>query len=96
MWYEIQSRPLKSQIPGLDSLRGIAIMGVVGYHLFPGLLPGGFLGVNLFFVLSGYLIAITSRREQVIADNSHNCDSTQTVDRESGFCGVCLEIHVPA
>lgn len=64
MWYEIQSRPLKSQIPGLDSLRGIAIMGVVGYHLFPGLLPGGFLGVNLFFVLSGYLIAITSRREQ--------------------------------
>lgn len=48
------------QIAGLDGLRGIAIIGVIGYHLMPQTLPGGFLGVNLFFVLSGYLMAITS------------------------------------
>lgn len=50
------------QIAGLDGLRGIAILGVIGYHLMPHTLPGGFLGVNLFFVLSGYLMAITSIR----------------------------------
>lgn len=52
------------KIPGLDGLRGIAILGVIGYHLAPSIFPGGFLGVNLFFVLSGYLMAVTSRREQ--------------------------------
>lgn len=42
----------------LDALRGIAVSGVVGYHIWPGLLPGGFLGVDVFFVLSGYLITV--------------------------------------
>lgn len=61
---QIENNASKSQIPGLNGLRGIAILGVVGYHLTPNIFPGGFLGVNLFFVLSGYLMAITSRREQ--------------------------------
>ena len=46
----------KNYIEGLDAMRGIAILGVVFYHLIPGKFPGGFLGVNMFFVLSGYLI----------------------------------------
>ena len=52
-----------SKIHGLSGIRTIAIAGVVLYHLFPDVLPGGFLGVNLFFVLSGYLIAVTNLRK---------------------------------
>ena len=46
----------KRRIEGMDALRGFAILGVVLYHVMPGRFPGGFLGVNMFLVLSGYLI----------------------------------------
>lgn len=43
-------------MPGLDGLRALALIGVMGYHWSFGFASGGFLGVSLFFVLSGYLI----------------------------------------
>lgn len=50
-------------IAGLDGLRAIAIIGVTLYHMFPDIIKGGFLGVSLFFVLTGYLLAVTSERK---------------------------------
>ncbi|MCU4677379.1 acyltransferase [Catenovulum sp. 2E275] len=40
----------------IQGLRGLAILSVVIFHLSPSLLPGGFIGVDIFFVISGYLI----------------------------------------
>ncbi len=40
----------------IDGVRGLAILAVLVYHYFPGLLPGGFAGVDVFFVVSGYLV----------------------------------------
>jgi len=46
----------KRYMPGLDGLRAIAVLAVIAYHLNVQVVPGGLLGVTMFFVLSGYLI----------------------------------------
>ena len=50
----------------IDGLRAIAVSAVFAYHLFPTFVPGGYLGVDLFFVLSGFLITSLLVRERVL------------------------------
>lgn len=50
--------------PSIDGLRAIAILAVFIFHLHPEWLPGGFVGVDVFFVLSGYLITSVITAEQ--------------------------------
>lgn len=46
-------------IPGLDGIRALAVLAVIAYHFNFSWARGGFLGVDIFFVLSGYLITST-------------------------------------
>ena len=51
-------------LPGLDGMRALAVVAVMIYHANSEWLPGGFLGVEVFFVISGYLITLLLIAEQ--------------------------------
>jgi peptidoglycan/LPS O-acetylase OafA/YrhL len=60
------SKPQDSRfpyLPGIDALRALAVIAVFFYHAHVGWMPGGFLGVDVFFVISGYLITSLLLRE---------------------------------
>lgn len=62
-----KERQLKKYYHGLDGLRTIAIIGVILYHLLPDVFKGGFLGVPLFFSISGFLITAPLIEEKKIS-----------------------------
>jgi len=67
--------------PEIDGLRALAILSVVLFHAFPSLLRGGFVGVDIFFVISGFLMCRTS-----ISRQNHVCHRVRLQSRR-GFQG---------
>jgi peptidoglycan/LPS O-acetylase OafA/YrhL len=59
------SQPSDRYRPDIDGLRAIAVTLVVNFHAFPEAVPGGFIGVDIFFVISGFLITGIVARELV-------------------------------
>jgi peptidoglycan/LPS O-acetylase OafA/YrhL len=61
-----KSRASLPYLPGIDALRALAVLAVLLYHAEVSWMPGGFLGVDVFFVISGYLITsllLTERKQ---------------------------------
>lgn len=54
---DAEHRDAMAHRPDIEGLRGVAVLSVLAVHSFPALLRGGFIGVDIFFVLSGYLIS---------------------------------------
>ncbi|MGX5851263.1 acyltransferase family protein [Mesorhizobium sp. PL10] len=54
-----QSRSGEGYIPAIDGLRAIAVLAVLLYHLNGSWLPGGFAGVDIFFVISGFVVTLS-------------------------------------
>ncbi len=62
-----ERRRTLAHVPALDGLRAVAVVGVMLFHGGVSWMPGGFLGVDVFFVLSGYLITTLLLRERVLS-----------------------------
>ena len=56
--------------PAVDGLRGVAVLAVLGFHAFPETVTGGYVGVDVFFVISGFLITGIIARQLLHADFS--------------------------
>ncbi len=74
-------RPVSERVNALDGMRAVAVIAVVVFHAGLSWLPGGFLGVDVFFVLSGYLITTLLLTE---ADRTGRVDLSAFWARRAG------------
>jgi acyltransferase-like protein len=79
--------------PDIDGLRALAIIPVVIFHAFPAILPGGFVGVDVFLVISGFLIS--SIIVQALQRGSFQlrrllCQSHQAALSRTAACAGCM------
>ncbi len=61
----MEKQTKRRYITGLDGVRTLAVIGIIMYHLLPNRMRGGYLGVPVFFAISGYLITDHLRQEWV-------------------------------
>ena len=64
----MNSQPSKPELhhrKEIDGLRALAVTAVIVFHFFPNVLPSGYLGVDLFFVISGYLITLLISKQAI-------------------------------
>ena len=59
----LMRRSQSNYLPHIDGLRAIAVLSVVFHHFLPDFMPGGYIGVDIFFVISGYLITGIIKKE---------------------------------
>eukprot|EP00392_Amoebophrya_sp_AT5.2_P019603 g20524.t1 len=78
--FTLQYRP--GYRPDVDGIRAIAVLAVVFYHFNEELLPGGFTGVDIFFVVSGYVVS-ASLRKTLLGSSLHDQGSRES----SNYCG---------
>jgi hypothetical protein len=71
--------------PGLDGLRGFALIAIVGFHLRPSVAPGAAAGLSMFFTLSGFLITTV-----ILERVQRNGRFTVAPFWKSGRGGSCL------
>ena len=62
--YSSLSNTKASYVPGIDGLRALAVLSVILFHFNASILPGGFSGVDVFFVISGYVVSGSLAKER--------------------------------
>ncbi len=77
-------------LPYIDGLRAFAVASVVVYHAWPQLLPGGFIGVDVFFVISGFLITRLLAADMQAGEFSYFGFLVRRVRRLAPAAAVCF------
>ncbi|NII56395.1 acyltransferase family protein [Luteibacter sp. SG786] len=83
--------PRARYLPHIDALRALAVLAVVAYHLDGRLLPGGFAGVDVFFVISGFVVSMAASSRGPSSSRAFVVDFfARRVRRIVPALGVCL------